>query len=261
MAARGILGEFAAGVGMLLRGFGWWRRRPGLMALGLLPAAIAGALLLAALIALGLTLPGTTIAVTPFAEEWPPFWSAALRTAVGTAVFGGALALAVVTYTALALLVGEPFYDRIWRAVETDLHTDAGDAGGAAPQTGLGFWRQVADSAGLVARGLAVALTAALIGLIPLVGGVAGAVVGVVLTGLLLADELSSRALGARGITPTQRRALLRARRARALGFGIATQLCFLVPLGAILVMPAAVAGSTLLARSVLPREDVGAPA
>jgi CysZ protein len=36
------------------------------------------------------------------------------------------------------------------------------------------------------------------------------------------------------------------------LGFGVATQLCFLVPLGAVATMPAAVAGSTMLARELL---------
>ena len=44
----------------------------------------------------------------------------------------------------------------------------------------------------------------------------------------------------------------MRRHRARVLGFGVATQLCFLVPLGAVATMPAAVAGSTLLARSLL---------
>jgi CysZ protein len=33
------------------------------------------------------------------------------------------------------------------------------------------------------------------------------------------------------------------------LGFGVATQLCFMVPLGAVATMPAAVAGATLLGR------------
>ncbi|HEY6800895.1 MAG TPA: hypothetical protein VI121_09645, partial [Agromyces sp.] len=56
----------------------------------------------------------------------------------------------------------------------------------------------------------------------------------------------------ARGIARSGRRALLRGHRAELLGFGIATQLCFMIPLGAIVTMPAAVAGSTLLARSAL---------
>ena len=51
----------------------------------------------------------------------------------------------------------------------------------------------------------------------------------------------------------------MRGRRARILGFGVATQLCFLVPLGAIITMPAAVAGATVLARSLL--ETADAPA
>jgi CysZ protein len=84
------------------------------------------------------------------------------------------------------------------------------------------------------------------------VGGVAGAVVGVVLTGWLLAGELASRPLAARGLDRRARGALLRAHRSRVLGFGVATQLCFLVPLGAVVTMPAAVAGATLLARSLL---------
>jgi CysZ protein len=37
-----------------------------------------------------------------------------------------------------------------------------------------------------------------------------------------------------------------------ALGFGVAVFCCFLIPLGAVLIMPAAVAGGTLLARHSL---------
>jgi CysZ protein len=81
---------------------------------------------------------------------------------------------------------------------------------------------------------------------------VAAPVLGILLSGRLLAMELSSRAFEARGIPSTDRRRLLRGHRAKLLGFGVATQLCFMVPLGAVLTMPAAVAGSTILARSVL---------
>ena len=45
-----------------------------------------------------------------------------------------------------------------------------------------------------------------------------------------------------------------RGNRARVLGFGVATQLCFLIPGGAVAVMPAAVAGATSLARTMLER-------
>jgi hypothetical protein len=46
--------------------------------------------------------------------------------------------------------------------------------------------------------------------------------------------------------------AFLGARRARTLGFGVATYLLFLVPFLAIVVMPAAVAGATLLSRDAI---------
>src|SRR6478735_7169033 len=113
--------EFARGVALLGSGFGYWRRRPGRMALGLVPAAIVAAVLLSGLIALGVFLPGITEAATPFADGWPGLWASVIRIAVGTAVFGAALVLVAVSFTALTLLIGEPFYDRLWRTVESDL--------------------------------------------------------------------------------------------------------------------------------------------
>jgi len=241
--------EFVRGMALLGRGFAFWRRRPGLMALGLIPAAIVGALLLAGVIALGLALPGITVAITPWAEGWPGLWATVIRFTIGTAMVGAALVLVAVSFTALTLIIGEPFYDRIWRSVERDLaHTD----GAAVIEAGYGFWRSVLDGIGLFVRGVAIAVLAALLGLIPVVGGVLGTVFAVLLTGWLLADELSSRALTARGLDHPTRRALMRRHRARVLGFGVATQLCFMVPLGAVATMPAAVAGSTALARSLL---------
>jgi CysZ protein len=237
--------EFVRGMATLGRGFAYWRRRPGLMALGLLPAALVGALLLSGLVALAVFLPTITEAVTPFAEGWPGLWATVIRVAIGTAVLGAALVLVAVSFTALTLLIGEPFYNRIWRAVEADLGEPAIDAR-------YGLWRSLGDALLLFTRGVGVALLAALIGLIPVVGGAFSAVSAVLATGWLLADELVSRALTARGILPAARRSLMRRRRARVLGFGVATQLCFLVPLGAVASMPAAVAGSTLLARALL---------
>lgn len=237
--------EFVAGMALLGGGFAAWKRQPRVMALGLIPAAIVGIVLLSCLVALGMNLPRLTEAATPFADNWPGLWVTVVRITVGTAMVGAALVLIAVSFTALTLVVGEPFYDRIWRAVEAD-------AGTSVPDADYGFWRSVGDGASLVLRGIGIAVLAALIGLVPLVGGFGGAVFGVTMTGWLIADELSSRALSARGLDGATRRRLLRAHRGRALGFGVATQLCFLVPLGAVATMPAAVAGSTALARSML---------
>lgn len=242
-----MISEFFAGVGTLLRGFGLWRTRPGLMALGLVPAAIAFALLAGALIPLALSLGGLTEWITPFADGWNPGWRSALRAAVGVVVFIAALVLAGLVFSALALIIGDPFYERIWRAVETDL-------GSPPPADGGRFWTSVGEGMRLVVLGVLVALLTLLVGVIPLVGGPIAAVLGVVLTGRLLARELTGRAFDARDLDPQTRSVLFRASRARVLGFGVATQLCFLIPLGAVLVMPAAVGGSTMLAREMMTR-------
>ncbi len=95
-----------------------------------------------------------------------------------------------------------------------------------------------------------------LTGLVALVsvGLVVGLVLGVAVSGRLLAAELVSRALEARGMDRAARAEVLARDRGAVLGFGVATQLCFLVPLGAVAVMPAAVAGATMLARDLLDR-------
>ncbi|GAA5195283.1 EI24 domain-containing protein [Microbacterium jejuense] len=237
---------------MLARGFAYWRRRPGLMLLGLVPAVIVGLLLVGGLITLAAFLPGLTEALTPFADGWPTLWATVIRITVGTAVVGAALVLVAISFTALTLLIGEPFYERIWRVVEADHSGSRFDAS-------YDFWRSVGDALSLVSRGLLIAVLSLALGFIPIVGGVLSTVVGVTLTGWVVADELSSRALSARGLAASERRALRHRHPARVLGFGVTTQLCFLIPLGAIAVMPAAVAGSTLLAHSLLDPEPVGA--
>ncbi|MFG6279723.1 EI24 domain-containing protein [Microbacterium sp. 5K110] len=237
--------EFLQGARLLLRGLGQWRRSPGAMALGLIPGFLVGLVFGAALVAWAVLLGNVVDDWTPFADDWDPLWATVLRTAIGVASFGAAAFLAIVSFTAVTLTVGEPFYDRIWRATELT-------ALGRVPDSDYGFWRSIADAVRLIARGALTALAAWLLGLIPVVGGVLGFTVGLLLTGWLLADELTSRSLAARGLDRRARRAVLRENRARALGFGVATQLCFLIPLGAVAVMPAAVAGSTLWTHAAL---------
>lgn len=237
--------EFLRGAALLGRGFGYWPKRGRTMALGLIPAAIVGVVLVGGVITLAFFLPSITDAVTPFADTWPSIWATVVRVAIGAAMLGAAIVLVAVSFTALTLMIGDPFYERIWQAVETDL-------GDPHLESDYGFWRSVRDGLGLLARGIVAAIGAALLGAVPVVGGLLGAVTAVLFTGWLLADELTARALSARGLTRRQRRALIRPRRARVWGFGVATQLCFMVPLGAVVTMPAAVAGATVLARELL---------
>ena len=242
-----MIGEFVYGIRTLLRGFGTWRRRPGLMALGLVPGLIAALVLLAGLVPLALSLAPISDAVTPFADGWIPEWRSVFRAAVGIVIFAAALALASAVFSALVLAIGDPFYQRIWRAVEADL-------GDAPPSDGGGFWMAVGEGLRLVLLGILIAIFVLVLGFVPLVGGVLAAVGGVVLSGRMLARELTQRAFDARELTPADRAVLFRGNRARVLGFGVATQLCFVIPGGAVAVMPAAVAGATTLARTMLER-------
>lgn len=247
-----MIREFTEGVRTLFRGFTLWRTRPGLMALGLIPAAIAFLILAAVLVPLFFSLGSITEAITPFADFWVSPWRELFRSAVGAVTIVAALALAGSVFSALALTIGDPFYARIWHAVETDL-------GDPAPRDGGGFWTAIGEGIRLVLLGLCVAVLTLLLGLIPGVGGPIAAVTGVVLTGRLLARELTGRSFDARDFDPLTRSELYAGSRARMLGFGVATQLCFLIPLGAVVTMPAAVAGSTMLARDLQTRRHAAA--
>jgi uncharacterized protein involved in cysteine biosynthesis len=74
-------------------------------------------------------------------------------------------------------------------------------------------------------------------------------VVAALVSGYFLTLELTSIALERRGLRRRERFALLRRDRALSVGFGASVFVVFLIPLGAVLAMPGAVAGGTLLAR------------
>ena len=247
--AGGVVGEFFTGFATLFRGFAWWRRRPDLMLLGLVPAAIVAAGLVAIAVLILGGGEGFVGWLTPFADGWDPTLRGLFRVALALALLAGFLVVAAFSFTALTLIVGDGFYERIWRAVEQQL-------GGLDEVSEPGFWRGVADSLRLIVPAALSALLAAAAGLIPVVGAAVGAVLGVVLSGRILARELMSRPMDARAIPHDERKGLIRARRARVLGFGVAVQLCFLVPGGAIVVMAPAVAGATHLVRDLVKAAD-----
>ena len=235
------------GPSYLLRGLGTWRRRPGLMLLGMVPALLVLVAVVAALVALVLHVGDLVAWATPFADDWTGGLRDLLRLGLAVLVVLGFVVVSSLTFTAITLTVGDPFYERIWAETERML-------GGEVPDQGPGFWKSVKDGAALAGTGLLLGLGVFVLGLLPVVGAVVGLVLGVTVSGRLLAGELLSRPLEARGMDRVARAEVLRRDRATVLGFGVATQLCFLVPLGAVAVMPAAVAGATMLARDLLER-------
>ncbi|HWI44448.1 MAG TPA: EI24 domain-containing protein [Nocardioides sp.] len=236
---------FGRGAACLLRGLRLWRERPRLMALGIVPAVIVALVVGALLVMLLLVADDVVTWATPFADDWGGGARGLFRGALVVILLVGAFVLSIVTFTGLTLAVGDPFYEKIWKEVELSL-------GGEVPAHGVGWLRGALDGLVLVALGLCMAVVVFLLGLLPVVGTVVGAVLGLVVSGRLLAGELVSRPLEARGMDRAARRELLRRHRGAMLGFGVCVQACCLVPLGAILVMPSAVAGATYLAREAL---------
>lgn len=240
-----MLRDLTTGIRMFVWGVTFWRRRPRVMALGLIPAGIAFVLLVAAILALAAVLPGVAAWATPFADAWPEPLRGILRLAITLVALGAASVLAATVFAALALAIGNPFYERVAHAVNVEL-------GEADPTTRGGFWSNAADALLLALAGMGTAIGVFLVGLLPIIGTVVAAVAGFLLTAWLIARELVTRTFDAHSLPVAERRALLRANRGRLIAFGILTQLCFLIPLGAVIVMPIAVAGATALARTML---------
>lgn len=215
------------------------------MLLGMVPALVVFTVLGTAFIVLVVQLPGLVGWLTPFLDESADPLRTLVRLGLGLALVLGSLALAASTFVGVTLAVGDPFYGRIWRETELML-------GGEVPAGEVGVWRAIRDGVVLVAGSVVAGLLVAVLGFVPLVGAVVGAALGLTLAGWLLARDLLARPLEARGLDAAARSQLTRDQRGTVIGFGIAVQASFLVPFGAVLVMPAAVAGATMLARDLL---------
>ncbi|MFB2599758.1 EI24 domain-containing protein [Herbiconiux sp. P17] len=244
-----MIREFFGGVAVLGRGLGLWATRPKLMLVGALPALIVAVVYLAGIVVLAVFSPDLAAWVTPFAEGWVEPWRTITRVSAAIALVGVGILLVVFTFTAITLAVGDPFYERIWRETEETL--------GNAPVEPSGrFWRLLARGIGAGLRILALTIVIGVllfvVGLVPFAGQIAVPVLAGLFGGWVLALELTGFAFDARELRLRDRRRMLGARRARTLGFGVATYLLFLIPLGAVFAMPAAVAGATVLAREAI---------
>jgi CysZ protein len=242
-----VIRNFLAGVGFVGKGFRAYATSPKLMWLGVLPALIVGVIYAVLVVTLALNLDGIVSAITPFATGWA--LEPLVRIAAGLGVVGISVIVLVYTYVAITLAVGDPFYERIWRAVETRL-------GGAPADRKEGFWKPLGrgldNAIRLLLATVAVSMAIFALGFIPVVGQILAPVFGAFFGGWFLTLELTGFAFDARGLALRDRRRALAARRSRTLGFGVVVYVLFLVPFAVIFVMPAAVAGATLLARDAL---------
>ncbi|MEV0385203.1 EI24 domain-containing protein [Nonomuraea sp. NPDC050643] len=237
------LRDFTAGVGFFFQGFGWVAKNTRWWLFGLIPALIAFALYVAALIFLGTNATALAEFLTPFADSWS--WRETFRTLAGIVLFLAGLVLAVVTFVAVTLAIGEPFYEKLSAAA------DPLDNEHEQP-----WWRtlprSIRDSLVTLFYVLLFTIPLFFLGFVPVVGQTVVPVLGAAVSGFFLTVELTTLALERRGLARKDRFRLLRANRASALGFGVAAFLLFLVPFVAVIAMPAAVAGAALLVRTRL---------
>ncbi|MDX3354662.1 EI24 domain-containing protein [Streptomyces sp. ME01-24h] len=245
--------DLASGIRLFVDGQRWVLRRGRWLGFGLLPALITLVGYAAALVALAFWADDATAWATPFADDWEAPWRGLFRGLLTAFAFGGGLLLAVISFTAVTLLVGQPFYESLAEQVDAC-------EGGAPDAPDVPLWRDLLqsarDSLRVLVRVAAWGIVLFAAGFIPVVGQTVVPVIGFCVSGYFLALELSGVAFQRRQVPLRERMRMLRGRMALTLGFGVPLILCFLVPLVSVLLMPGAVAGATLLVRSLMPPQE-----
>ncbi|KES04756.1 membrane protein [Streptomyces toyocaensis] len=249
--------DLGVGFRYLLKGQRWVGRHGRQFGFGLLPGLITLLLYAAALVALALWGTDFVTWATPFADDWSSPWAGLFRGFLTAVLFALGLLLSVVTFTAVTLLIGQPFYENLSEKVDRDVSPD-----GTAPESGLPLmrelWISARDSLRIVARALVWGVLLFALGFVPVIGQTVVPVIGFLVTGFFLTEELTAVALQRRAVDVRERLRLLRSRRTLVWGFGTPLAVAFLIPFVAVFLMPGAVAGATLMARDLLGEETAG---
>jgi len=165
-----------------------------------------------------------------------------------------AFALVVIFgFTAVGCIIAAPFLDLLSEKVEKQL---------GRVEEGGGFRQALGDMGKGLLTGLVTVvffilsqLILLLLWFLPVIGGIAYAVMAPLVGGFFLAYEFHDFPLGRRHLTARQRFSYVMARLSETLGFGLAIFLTTMVPLVNFLYLPAATVGATLLVRDQEERE------
>jgi CysZ protein len=244
--------DLAAGIRYLARGQRWVARHGRWLGFGLLPALVTLVLYGLALTALAFWTGDIAAWATPFADGWAPQWQTALRVLFAVLLWLAGLLLAVLTFTAVTLLLGDPFYEKLSERVEES-------EGGCPEAQERGLWRELwtslCESLYVLWRALLWTVPLFFLGFVPVIGQTLVPALGFCVSGFFLTLELTSVAMRRRGIDVRERLRVLRTRKGLALGFGVPLVLLYLLPLVAVFLMPGAVAGAALLVRDLAGEE------
>lgn len=241
--------DFVMGFRFFGQGLGIMLRSPRLLLIGALPAVLTALLLVGGMVALVYQIDDLAALVTPFADDWAEAVRTAVRLAAGVALFAAALVVGLISFSALTIAIGGPFYEHIAEKVADDLGDEPGEVD-------LSWWRMLwlglRDGVLLVLRSLLFTLPLVVAGFVPVVGQTVVPVLLALVTAWFLALELVAVSFYRHGMDLAQRRKVMRGRRGLAFGLGLPASLLCAIPFAAILVLPVAFAGGVLVARETL---------
>jgi len=247
--------QFIHGVRLVAQGGRTWSQSPRLMALGLIPGIFTALLFGAGVVALIVWVDDAARAIAAgiTGDDSPNGFFVALLAA---ALLGGSALLVIYGFTAVTMIIGQPFFEHIAESVGVQAGVERT---AEEPPWWQSTVRGISEAVRLLLLGAGAGITLFLVGLIPVVGAAVAFCAAALFGGHLLTLELTSYPLSRVGIiTLRERRAVLAARRPAALGFGVAAYLLCLIPLGAVVTMPILVAGATLLAAEAAPSQRTG---
>jgi CysZ protein len=246
---RSAIGELLAGAGLLTRGMSLIVRRPRMFLLGAIPPAITSVIFTGLLIALITQLEPAVEWLTPFTDGWAPGLVTTIRVVVGSALVAGAVLLMVISFTVLTLALGSPLYDKLSESVEREF----GEVSELDENVARGLLRALRQAVTLIAASILGALVLFATGFVPVVGQTLVPVLSAMFGGWMLGIELVGASFERRGMLRlSDRRAAMRTRRLRVLGFAVPTFLLLAIPFAGVVIFPVAIAGGTLLARQLL---------
>jgi CysZ protein len=246
---RPAVEDLVIGAGLLPRGLSLIARRPRLFLLGAIPPAITSVIFTGLLIALITQLRPLVDWLTPFADDWDRGLATTVEVLVGSAVVAAAVLIMVISFTTLTLALGSPLYDKLSESVEREF----GDVPELDESVARGVLRALRQALALISVAILGALVLFGTGFLPVIGQTVAPVLSAIFGGWMLGIELVGAPFERRGMLRlSDRRAAMRVRRFRVLGFAVPTFLLLAIPFVGIVVFPVATAGGTILARQLL---------
>lgn len=240
---RNSITEVIKGFTLMLSSLGWIIKNPRQLGRGILPAIISLAIMIFIVFAFLTFLKPLVTISSGFTNDWSPWLANITKIALGAGLTIGLIFLCFISFVSLTLIVGDSFYNKIWKDYELSRNNfEIFDSYEPTFNEGL--------QAGLTIffKGIGISILALLLTLIPFVGPAISATTSFILTAYMISFELTSKTMSARYFNTLERNVLQRNRKGVSLGYGLTFQALMIIPLGAIIAVPVSTVASAKLA-------------